>query len=195
MYKTSEISGKTYGVDFTITFQFKEVFQGLLVYELIAHTTTNMIGFLQLTLTIYNTDFIKQDSDFIMTQHIMIVNMQDVWVLDAAEKQRINDAVGSLSYAKKIATISAFTSNFLSGGSIAVGQVMMVMGMVNVLKYVPLNWPPNIIKQFTVKSVDLNYLFPISFQDNVYQLKAFPAKYASYRISSLFLNNYGEKLS
>lgn len=126
-----------------------------------------MLGSLVATLTIFDTYYMKMMTDFKLFQNIVSVGLQDLWILTADQIESMEMAVKSLNQVKQIATLSAFISNFLSGGSIAVAQVMMIMGMVSILKYIPMNWPPNVIRQFTVKAVSLEYLFPFKFDDNV----------------------------
>ena len=74
-------------------------------------------------------------------------------------------------------------------------RIMMLLGVINMIKYLDINFPPNVIEMFLRNNGSPALIYTYEFTVDEKDLDTLPQNYLLYNVSPYLLDNIGDALA
>lgn len=154
--------------------------------------------------TLINGNFLTVNllipSKIVLVRNIIIqknedkIKMIDYYILAKKEKEMSDSANSFSSFADIFNFINVYINLFLNGNSSFLIQGVMLINLLFMLKFLEVNYPPNITSMFKSRK-DINNLFGVpQISVNIADKQILPTNIGYYSVSEYFINNVASSL-
>lgn len=120
------------------------------------------------------------------------IQLMDIYKISDSEMKKINNSASTIFITNSINQGITGLVSFIGIQTSVFIRSLMVIELIFLLKFININYPPNIREIFQLESNRINYFFKYNYDETIDDKQNLPDLYRYYNISPHFLNNAGE---